>query len=188
MAWTHFPVASFFLTRINTITQQPTRFTLIQGQFRRRSFNPLFIFLNVFSRWNILWQGAANALDGISNFLATIFVCLDGMGLVAHAILRQLVASLRQAKLVGRELRGEYPGVCRNGVLYWDNELIRGQAWAVDELSLVFTWRRHDTPDAYLYEIIVINESNDHRSRTWHWFRDGAIYQRTLIDEVRVDA
>jgi hypothetical protein len=88
----------------------------------------------------------------------------------------------------GRESRGEYPGVCRDGVLYWDNPLIRGQAWAVDELSLVLTWRRHDTPDAYLYEIIVINENNDQRSRTWHWFRDGVIYQRTLIDETRVGA
>ena len=102
-------IASFFLTRINTITQQPTRFTLIQRQFRRRSFNPLFHFLDVFGRWNILWQGAANALDGISNFLANIFVGLDGMGLVAHAILRQLVASLRQTKLVGRELGRVHP-------------------------------------------------------------------------------
>lgn len=86
----------------------------------------------------------------------------------------------------GREVRGEYPGVCRDGVLYWDNELIEGKAWSVDRLSTVLTWRRHDTPDAYLYEIIVINETNNQRSRTWHWFRDGAVFQRTLIDEHRV--
>jgi hypothetical protein len=86
----------------------------------------------------------------------------------------------------GRESRGEYPGVCRDGILYWDNELIQGKAWSVDPLSIVLTWRRQDTPDAYLYEIIVINETNDKRSRTWQWVRDGEVYQRTLIDEVRV--
>jgi hypothetical protein len=86
----------------------------------------------------------------------------------------------------GREQRGEYPGVCRDGILYWDNELIRGKAWSVDALSAVLTWQRHDTPNAYLYEIIVINANSDHRSRTWHWIRDGVVYQRTLIDEYRV--
>lgn len=73
----------------------------------------------------------------------------------------------------GREVRGEYPGVCRNGVLYWDNALIHGHAWVIDEYSAALTWRRHDTPGAYLYEMIVINEANNKRGRTWHWFRDG---------------
>jgi hypothetical protein len=50
----------------------------------------------------------------------------------------------------------------------------------------VLTWQRHDTPDAYLYELIVINQTNDQRSRTWHWFRDGVIYQRTLIEESKI--
>jgi hypothetical protein len=86
----------------------------------------------------------------------------------------------------GRETRGEYPGVCRDGVLYWDNALIKGQAWSVDEFSTVLSWQRHDTPEAYLYELIVINATNDQRSRTWHWFRNGVVYQRTLIDESKV--
>jgi hypothetical protein len=86
----------------------------------------------------------------------------------------------------GRELKAEHPAVCRAGVLYWDSEHIHGRAWSVDERSTVLTWRRHDTPDAELYEIIVINETNNQRSRTWHWFRQGVLYQRTLIDEQRV--
>jgi hypothetical protein len=86
----------------------------------------------------------------------------------------------------GKEFRGEYPGVCRDGMLHWDTPLIRGHAWSIDDLSSALTWRRHDTPGAYLYELIVINEANNRRSRTWHWFRDGVLYQRTLIDEQRV--
>jgi hypothetical protein len=86
----------------------------------------------------------------------------------------------------GRTSEGEYPGICRDGVLFWDNELISGKAWSVDPFSTVLTWRRHDTPDAYLYELIVINDTNDKRSRTWHWFRNGEVFQRTLIDEHRI--
>jgi hypothetical protein len=50
------------------------------------------------------------------------------------------------------------------------------------------TGRRHDTTDAYLYEIIILNENNDRRSRIWYRFRDGASYQRALIDEARIAA
>jgi uncharacterized DUF497 family protein len=57
------------------------------------------------------------------------------------------------------------------------------EAHSLDE---ELTWQRHDTPDAYLYELIVINQTNDQRSRTWHWFRDGVIYQRTLIEESKI--
>jgi hypothetical protein len=86
----------------------------------------------------------------------------------------------------GRELNVEHPAVCRDGVLIWDTEHISGRAWAVGERSTVLSWSRRDSPGSELYEIIVINERNDRRSRTWHWFRDGALYQRTLIDEKRV--
>ena len=86
----------------------------------------------------------------------------------------------------GRVVTAEHPGVCRDGVLHWNTPLIAGRAWSVNERSTVLTWRRHDTPGEELYELIVINETDDRRSRTWHWFRGGEVHQRTLIDEWRV--
>jgi hypothetical protein len=88
----------------------------------------------------------------------------------------------------GRELRVAHPAICRGGVLLWDTEHIKGRAWSVDDRSTVLTWQRHDSPGTELYELIVINAGNDQRTRTWHWMRDGALYQRTLIDEKRVAA
>ena len=41
-------------------------------------------------------------------------------------------------------------------------------------------------PDLYLYEMIQISPDNNHRARTWHWFKNNQIYQRTLIQEERV--
>jgi hypothetical protein len=38
----------------------------------------------------------------------------------------------------------------------------------------------------YLYEMIYISPDNNNRARTWHWFKNNQIFQRTLIQEERV--
>lgn len=86
----------------------------------------------------------------------------------------------------GRRVEVEHPGTYRDGQLWWDTEHIEGHAWQRDERTCILTWRRKDTPGAHLYELIVIAEDGLTRTRTWHWFRDGACYQRTLVDERKV--
>ncbi len=86
----------------------------------------------------------------------------------------------------GRVVEAEHPGVYRDGRLWWDTGLIRGSAWQGDDRTCILTWERTDTPGAHLYELIVLAPDGRTRARTWHWFRDGECYQRTLIDEVKV--
>ncbi len=86
----------------------------------------------------------------------------------------------------GRLVEAEHPGVYLDGCLWWDTGLIRGHAWQGDDRTCILTWERTDTPGAHLYELIVLAPSGRTRARTWHWFRDGECYQRTLIDEVKV--
>jgi len=66
---------------------------------------------------------------------------------------------------------------------------ITGWAAAVslDEFNrtMMLHWTRNEEPGMYLYEMIQINDADDRRSRVWQWFRDGALIQRTLIDEQR---
>jgi len=50
---------------------------------------------------------------------------------------------------------------------------------------MMLHWTRNEEPGMYLYEMIQINDADDRRSRVWQWFRDGALIQRTLIDEQR---
>lgn len=45
---------------------------------------------------------------------------------------------------------------------------------------------RKDIPGAYFLEVIILSENNIDRARTWHWFKDGQLFQRTLCDERRV--
>lgn len=86
----------------------------------------------------------------------------------------------------GREQVIQFPATYKDGKIYFDTERINGYAWEVDERTIVLTWRYVKNPQEYLYEMIQLDDSGSHRSRTWHWFRDGICYQRTLINERRV--
>jgi len=85
----------------------------------------------------------------------------------------------------GRREELDFPARYRDGRIWWDNERIAGSAWEIDERTIVLQWSRKDLPRSYLYEMIQINESNDKRGRTWHWFVDDELVRRTCIKESR---
>jgi len=49
--------------------------------------------------------------------------------------------------------------------------------------TTMLNWTRHNEPGIYLYEMIQVSDDRKSRSRVWQWFRDGRLFQRTLIDE-----
>ena len=90
----------------------------------------------------------------------------------------------------GRTDTRDFPA---NGVgdrIVFDSDLIDG--WAADvkldtaARTTMLYWERRSEPGIYLYEMIQISDCGQHRARTWHWFRDGRLFQRTLVDEQRV--
>jgi hypothetical protein len=88
----------------------------------------------------------------------------------------------------GREVRAELPGVLRDGKLWWDVPTFHGCCWETDNGILMLTLDRKDDPGARFYEMIVLGEGGTHRARTWHWFKDGQLFKRTLCDEMRMSA
>ena len=86
----------------------------------------------------------------------------------------------------GREQVIEFPASYADGKIFFKTDRIDGYAWEVDDKTIVLTWRYMTDPQEYLYEMIQLDEAGTHRSRTWHWFRDGVCYQRTIIDERKV--
>lgn len=81
----------------------------------------------------------------------------------------------------------DFPAVYRDGEIWFDTERIRGHAWEVDENTVVLTWvYKGSDEDLSLYEMIQLSPDGNRRARTWQWFRDGEIFQRTLIDERRI--
>lgn len=86
-----------------------------------------------------------------------------------------------------REVR-EFPANYHDGRIWWDNDLIKGWAAAMqpDDFarSSCLNWVRKGEPDTYLYEMIQVSDDYQNRCRTWHWIKAGKCFQRTLIDEI----
>lgn len=92
----------------------------------------------------------------------------------------------------GKSETREFPANYKDGRIWWDNDLIKGWAAAMqpddNNLSTCLNWVRKDEPGVYLYEMIQVDKDVKERARTWQWFRDGKCYMRTLIDEHFVTA
>ncbi len=90
----------------------------------------------------------------------------------------------------GRTEVRDFPADFRDGRLQFDNELIVGWAAEVplDEhaRTVMLYWLRKGEQGLCLYEMIQISDCGRFRHRVWHWYRDGRIVQRTLIDEQKV--
>jgi hypothetical protein len=79
----------------------------------------------------------------------------------------------------------EFGGVLRDTRIFWDTDTFTGYGWTTRDNVVLLTLDRKDVVDASFTEIIVLGKNPDHRARTWHWFRNGLLYQRTLCDERR---
>ena len=83
-----------------------------------------------------------------------------------------------------------FPARFEGDRILFQNELIDG--WAADvaldghHRTTMLNWVRNNEPGVYLYEMIQLSDCGNYRSRVWHWFREGRLFQRTLIDEQRV--
>ncbi|WP_373526080.1 DUF3598 family protein [Nostoc sp.] len=86
----------------------------------------------------------------------------------------------------GKQEEHEFPGIYKDNKLWFDTERILGKAWEADD-SIVILWFAYKTnPEMSLYEMIYISPDNNNRARTWHWFKNNQIFQRTLIQEQRL--
>ena len=86
----------------------------------------------------------------------------------------------------GREYNVEFGGVLVNDRIYWDTETFSGYGWQISPNMFVLELDRKDEPGASFFEAIVMGQNKRDRARTWHWFKDGKCYQRTLCNETLV--
>jgi len=88
-----------------------------------------------------------------------------------------------------REIR-YFDGVFKGDRIWIDNVNIKGWSGSValDETgrTIMVGWVRTGEPDFRFYELITVAEDGDAKNRTWHWYRKGRLFQRTLINEVRI--
>ena len=82
-----------------------------------------------------------------------------------------------------------FEGVFKKDRIWIENELITGWTSAIDldptNRTIMVGWTRATEPDFRYYEIITVAEDGNAKNRTWHWYRKGRLFQRTLINEQR---
>lgn len=86
----------------------------------------------------------------------------------------------------GEVTRATFDGVIRGDHIWFDTPTFVGRSWETSDGIVCLNLQRKDEPGAHFVEVIVMGDRKTHRSRTWHWFRDGQLYRRTLCDEKRV--
>lgn len=86
----------------------------------------------------------------------------------------------------GHEEKVSLPGVLKGDKLWWDTPTFHGCAWETGDNMIMLDLERYDDPGARFYEVIIMGDSGNHRARTWHWFKDGKLFKRTLCNEYRV--
>jgi hypothetical protein len=88
----------------------------------------------------------------------------------------------------GKHEEYRFPGTYHDKKLWFDTERINGHAWEIDDATIILWFNYKTIPDLYVYEMIQISPCNNYRARTWHWFKNNQIYQRTLIQEERLNS
>jgi len=83
----------------------------------------------------------------------------------------------------GREQTSEFAGVLEGERIFWDTLNFRGYGWVASPTIFLLELDRKDQPGASFSETIVLGSSGRDRARTWHWFKDGKCFQRTLCNE-----
>jgi hypothetical protein len=85
----------------------------------------------------------------------------------------------------GRSASHDVPAYLREEKLWWDMPAFHGYAWEAGNGVILLASEREDEPGATFLEAIVLAPGGQTRARTWHWFKDGVLYRRTLCDEAR---
>ncbi|MEO3889810.1 hypothetical protein [Nonomuraea sp. B5E05] len=88
----------------------------------------------------------------------------------------------------GRVEVHEFPGRhLGGGRCGFDTDRLKGEFWELDESTIYLRWQfKAEGENLRLFELIVLSETGDTRSRAWQWIRDGVCVRRTLINERRV--
>jgi hypothetical protein len=73
--------------------------------------------------------------------------------------------------------------------LWVENDLIKG--WVgpdnldLTKRTILVGWVSKLDPTLSFYEFITVAADGNAKNRTWHWYRDGQLFQRTVINEKR---
>lgn len=137
-----------------------------------------------------VWEGTYVHLDAdhreidrhSSRLVCRLFDGDDGTARLAQSNIYDWADGTREVRY--------FDGVFRDDRVWFDNENIVGWTGAIslDETNrtIMVGWVRTGEPDFRFYEMITVAEDGQAKNRTWHWYRKGRLFQRTIINEALV--
>jgi hypothetical protein len=69
--------------------------------------------------------------------------------------------------------------------IWWDHEVMHGRLYEVDDRTLHLRFAYKDGEGIEVQESMFVAPDGSSRMRTWHWFRHGVPYRKTIVDEWR---
>lgn len=134
-----------------------------------------------------VWRGEYVHLDGDhreidrhrSMLVCRLFDGPDGEARLVQSNIYDWPDGSREIRFFDGVLQGERICIANVNINGWVAPL------AMDETArtIMVLWTRAGEPDFRYYEMITVSEDGLAKNRTWHWYRKGRLFQRTLINE-----
>lgn len=86
----------------------------------------------------------------------------------------------------GQEHRLTQKSVFKIGKLWWKSGPFEGCVWETDFQTVLVNITQATDPKLSLTEMICLEPNGQRRSRVRQWFKDGALFKRTLCYERRI--
>lgn len=85
----------------------------------------------------------------------------------------------------GRKRELAFEGVYNGNTVVFAGR-ISGSITEIDDRTMHVHFWFDDQPGVDVVEAIQLAANNKDRARTWHWFKEGKLFQLTLVDEMRL--
>lgn len=134
-----------------------------------------------------VWQGEYVHFDAdhreidrhSSKLVCRLFDGADGEARLAQSNIYVWADGSREVRYFDGHLRGDRIVIANENIDGWVAPLTLDTTQA----TIMVLWSRAGEPDFRYYEMITVAEAGLAKNRTWHWYRKGRLFQRTLINE-----
>ena len=131
-----------------------------------------------------VWTGTYRHLDAQGNLGEMLISRVTCTFPQEAGVFYRQVTELADAS--GQTSIATFDGMGRGDHLFFDTDTFTGRSWETPQGQILLDLTRKDEPGVRFIEIIILGDGGRNRARTWHWFKEGRLYRRTLCDESRV--
>jgi hypothetical protein len=137
-----------------------------------------------------VWRGTYVHLDADNREIdrhASLLICrliddVDGKARLTQSNIYEWADCSREIRYFDALLQGDRLNIANVNIEGWVAPL----AMDATARTIMVLWTKAGDPSFRYYEMITVSEDGAAKNRTWHWYRDGRLFQRTIINEEKI--